>query len=409
MKAYKFRIYPDAKRQKEVSESLILAQQLYNKILEKIKSEYKNSRKFVVNKSSLNKYMKEAIDENKDFLKLYSQTRQDIFIRLQKAFQNFFKRCRDKAQGKKAKVGFPRFKSADRYCSITYPQSNGSFLIEKAGKSNMLRIARIGRVKIDLHREINGTVKTMTIKRDAGKYYAIFTSVNEIEIKKKEDINPVGIDLGLDPFIAMSDRTTIDKPKFVNARKRKLARWQKIVAKRKKGSRRREKAKTSLQKEWQHLNNESDDFAHKLSNKLVNSGYTSFAVEDLRIQNMVKNHNLAGSIYHASWNKFIQLLSYKAESAGLKVIKVNPRNTTKQCSVCGNIQDMPLSQKMYICTGCGLQMDRQINASINILKRATSGLEGSHAREDSVRPQKGAVVDEPRTYPAIAGEAPTFR
>ncbi|MGA2800637.1 MAG: transposase [Candidatus Micrarchaeaceae archaeon] len=409
MKAYKFRIYPDAKRQKEVSESLILAQQLYNKILEKIKSEYKNSKKFVVNKSTLNKYMKEVVYENKDFLKLYSQTRQDIFIRLQKAFQNFFKRHREKKQGRKTKAGFPRFKSADRYCSITYPQYNGSFSVEKAGKSNMLRIARIGRIKIDLHREISGTIKTMTIKKEAGKYYAIFTSANEIEITKTEDTNPVGIDLGLDPFVAMSDCTSIDKPKFVNERKKKLARWQKIVARRKKGSKRREKAKLSLQKEWQYLNNESSDFAHKLSNKLVNSGYTSFAVEDLKIQNMVKNHNLAASIYHASWNKFIQLLSYKAESAGLKVIKVDPRNTTKQCSGCGNIQDMPLSERIYICNRCGLRIDRQLNASINILKKATSGLEGSHAREDSVRPQNRAVVDEPRTYPVIAGEAPTFR
>jgi putative transposase len=207
----------------------------------------------------------------------------------------------------------------------------------------------------------------------------------------------------------MSDCTSIDKPKFVNERKKKLARWQKIVARRKKGSKRREKAKLSLQKEWQYLNNESSDFAHKLSNKLVNSGYTSFAVEDLKIQNMVKNHNLAASIYHASWNKFIQLLSYKAESAGLKVIKVDPRNTTKQCSGCGNIQDMPLSERIYICNRCGLRIDRQLNASINILKKATSGLEGSHAREDSVRPQNRAVVDEPRTYPVIAGEAPTFR
>lgn len=409
MRVYKFRIYPDVKRQSEIDEKLILAQQLYNKILEKVKSEYEKNKTSMISKSQLNTCMKEAVSENKDFLKLYSQTRQETFIRLQKAFQNFFRRCKEKKQGKKVKVGFPRFKSRDRYRSITYPQDNGAFRIEKAGKGNVLRIARIGRVKIDLHRQIDGTVKSMTIKKEAGKYYAIFTVVESPEYKRKEDTNPVGIDLGLNSFVAMSDGIIIDRPKFVNARKKKIARWQKIVARRHKGSKRREKAKVGLQNEWQHLNNQSNDFAHKLSNKLVNSGYTSFAVEDLNIQGMVKNSRLAGSIYNASWNKFIQMLSYKAESAGMKVIEVNARNTSKQCSSCGNIQDMPLSERIFICNRCGMQKDRDINASINILNKATAGLAGSYAWEDSVRPQQKAIVNEPRTYPVIAGEAPTFR
>ncbi|MCL4375262.1 transposase [Candidatus Marsarchaeota archaeon] len=104
-----------------------------------------------------------------------------------------------------------------------------------------------------------------------------------------------------------------------------------------------------------------------LSDKLVNPGYTSFAVEDLHIQNMVRNHNLAQSIYDASWNRFIQMLSYKAESAGLRIIKVDARNTSKECSNCGIIQAMPLSIREYNCSRCGMQMNRDINASINIL------------------------------------------
>ena len=136
---------------------------------------------------------------------------------------------------------------------------------------------------------------------------------------------------------------------------------------------------------------------HKLSDTLVNSGYTSFAVEDLHIQNMVKNHRLAGSIQDASWNRFIQLLSYKAESAGLSVVRVDAKNTSKECSNCGNIQEMPLSERTYICNRCGMQKDRDINASINILKRATLGQRGSHAQGENVRPQQEATLEELRT------------
>ncbi|MGI0141451.1 MAG: RNA-guided endonuclease InsQ/TnpB family protein, partial [Candidatus Micrarchaeales archaeon] len=197
-----------------------------------------------------------------------------------------------------------------------------------------------------------------------------------------ENTNPVGVDLGLNSFVALSDGAKIAKPKFMQERKKKLARWQKIVARRRKGSIRREKAKMKLEKEWGYITNQSSDFLHKLSYKLVNSGYTSFAVEKLNIKNMVKNHRLAQSINNASWNRFIQFLSYKAESAGMQMVEVDARNTSKECSSCGNIMEMPLSERTYICNRCALQMDRDINASINILKRATLGQRGSHAQGD---------------------------
>ena len=181
----------------------------------------------------------------------------------------------------------------------------------------------------------------------------------------------------------MSDGTKIKKPNFVKKSEKHIAKWQKIVARRKKGSNRREMAKEMLSKTWKHTTNQSDDFAHKLSDKLINSGYTSFAVEDLHIQNMVKNHRLAQSIHNASWNRFIQILSYKAESAGMKVIKVDARNTSKECSNCGNIQDTPLSMREYNCNRCGLRLDRDINASINILKRAREGHSRSHAQGEN--------------------------
>ena len=252
-------------------------------------------------------------------------------------------------------------------------------------------------MKIELHRNIEETIKTLTIKREGKSYYAIFTTINDIKVPDVENTNPVGIDLGLDSFVAMSDGTKIEKPKFMRQKRKKIAKWQRIVARRKRGSKRRNNAKQRLQSAYTEAANQSDDYLHKLSTQLVNSGYTSFAVEDLHIQKMVKNHRLAGSIQDASWNRFIQILSYKAESAGMKVIKVDPRNTSKECSNCGNIQDMPLSERTYICNRCGMQKNRDINASINILKRATLGQRGSHAQGEGVRPHQEAVLDELRT------------
>ena len=387
-RAYKFRIYPDFTRQEEIDERLVLAQQFYNKILEKSIASYRNG-KTKVSMAQFNRFVKEIIQEDKKYLKLYSQTRCEIEFRLLKAYQNFFRRIKE---GNK-KAGFPRFRSRDRYKSITYPQDNGSFSISK----DRLRVSRIGTMRIELHRKIDGTIKTLVIKREGRNYYAVFTTINDIKVPDVENTNPVGIDLGLDSFIAISDGTKMEKPKFMQQKRKKIARWQRIVARRKKGSNRREKAKMHLQKTYEYSTNQSDDYLHKLSDNLVNSGYTSFAVEDLHIQNMVKNHNLAQSIYNASWNRFIQMLSYKAESAGMKVIKVDARNTSKECSNCGNIREMPLSERTYICSRCGMRLDRDINASINILNRATLGQRGSNAQGENIRPQQEATLEELRT------------
>jgi len=175
-----------------------------------------------------------------------------------------------------------------------------------------------------------------------------------------------------------------------------------------------------LQKKWEHVANQSNDFAHKLSDKLVNSGYTSFALEKLNINNMVKNHNLAQAIYAASWRKFMQMLSYKAESAGLRVFAVDPKDTTQECSRCHNVKKgrerFTLNDIIYHCNVCGLTIDRDVNAALVIkkrremLKRATVGQTGSKASGDATSTmQKVSQVvsmnQEHTLQPFVAGEA----
>ncbi|MEM4072332.1 MAG: transposase [Candidatus Micrarchaeaceae archaeon] len=411
IRAYKFRIYPDAKRRQEIDSQIALAQRLYNSILERAKKAYEKDKNSKVNISTLNRYMQESINANKDFLKLYSQTRQDIFIRLLKAFQNFFRRIKEKEQGKKVKLGFPRFKSIDRYKSVTYPQDNGAFSIESERKTDMLRVARIGRMKIEMHRKINGKIKTLTIKKEGKEYYAIFTAVEEITPPAINDTNPVGIDMGLHNFIALSDGKTIQKPNFFKKRAKRIAHWQRVVARRKKGSKRRQKAKEKLQKEWTEVTNQSNDFMHKLSDRLVHEGYTSFAVEALNIQNMEKSHRLAQAIQNAAWRRFISMISYKAESAGKIFITVPAEDTTQECSRCGNIKKgkdrLTLNDRIYNCKVCGLTMDRDLNSSIVILKRgllargragpAQTDAQGENRQYNANSIANG--LEELRTYP----------
>ena len=404
VRAYKFRIYPDAKRQKAIDDAISLSQRLYNKLLEKTIEAHKSNSSSKISQRTINQFLNEIIREDKAYLSLYAHVRVDIRNKLLRTYQNFFRRCQQKRSGAKMKAGFPRFKSKDRFNSIMHIENNGSFRIEKG----RLRISKIGTMRIEQHRNIIGNVKTMTMKREGKDYYVVFTAEQIMNPPKAEDTNPVGIDMGLNNFAAFSDGQTIQKPKFFKKKERRIATWQRIVARRNKGSKRREKAKHHLQEEWKDITNQSNDFMHKLSDKLVHGGYTSFAVEALHIDNMLKNHRLAQSIQNASWSRFKSFLSYKAESAGMKVYEVDARNTSKECSDCGNIMEMPLSVRNYNCGKCGLRLDRDINASINILKRAMVGQTKSYAQGENRKYNATGIANglkELRTYSANAEEA----
>jgi putative transposase len=142
---------------------------------------------------------------------------------------------------------------------------------------------------------------------------------------------------------------------------------QRKLSKKDKDSKNREKARVRLAKAYERLVNQRDDFLHKLSNFYANN-YNIIFVEDLRIQNLVRNRNLAQKILDASWGKFFKLLSYKAESAGGMVVKKNPRGTTQNCSNCGGEVPKTLSERIHRCPHCGVELDRDYNAALNILK-----------------------------------------
>jgi putative transposase len=354
-RTYKFRLYPTKEEQENIHFVLERCRLLYNRLLAERIFAYRQMG------LSLTYYEQKAtLPERKQYIpklkNVHSQVLQNVVERLDKTYQAFFRRVK---HGEKA--GFPRFKPESQYNSFTYPQSG--FSIE--GKH--LVLSKIGDVRIRLHRQPKGTVKTCTIMVKNGKYYACFScEVESHHLPTSE--KQIGIDLGLSQLAVTSDGDRIESPKILRKSEEKLKRKQRAVSKKKRGSNRRRKAVRNLARLHEKLANQRMDYAHKESRKLVNK-YGLIAFEDLNIQGMVKNHYLAKSIVDAGWNRLVQFVMYKAESAGRQVVQVNPYNTSQRCSNCGEIVRKSLTVRVHQCA-CGYVADRDENAAINILKLA---------------------------------------
>ena len=298
-----------------------------------------------------------------DYQGVYAHVLKDVLKRVDKAFHNFFRRVKSGEE-----PGYPRFKGYGRYDSFTYPDASREGSI-KSGyniKDGKLHLSKIGAIRIFQHRGLEGTVKTCTIKRDGDQWYASFS----VELPDVEPVVPktsVGVDVGITTLAVLSDGTEIGNPKTLDKYDSKLRKEQRHLS-RKKGSNNRNKQKIVLSGVYRKVRNIRKDYLHKVSRMLVDT-YDVIVMEDLQIQNMVKNHHLARSIHDASWGKLTNFVTYKAEEAGKTCELVNPRNTSKTCCICGNIQPIPLSQRTYSCPECGSVIGRDHNAAVNILNR----------------------------------------
>ena len=358
-KTYRFRIYPSDNQEVKLINTLTTCRHLYNDALAERRDQGKFNRLvadwqlFPWGKSEWINYYDQAADlkRNKtEYQKeVYSQVLQNVIKRVEKSFDKFF-----------TGAGYPRFQGRNRYDSFTYPQSGFSIVDEK------LKLSKIGILKMVQHRSIEGIIKTCTIKRDVDQWYVSFSC--EVEPEPLEPTGQsVGIDVGLNSLITLSDGTQVKPSKFLRQSEEKLIKAQRSLSNKKKGSNNRNKQRIEVARVHRKIRNQREDFNHKLSTHLVNN-YDTIVFEKLQIRNMLKNHHLAKSIIDASWYQLIQFTSYKAECAGRIIEQVNPRNTSKTCSVCGHIQSMPLSQRTYNCPECGNVMDRDHNASVNILQ-----------------------------------------
>ena len=355
--AYKFRIYPTKQQIAVLDVTLETCRHLWNDALEDRRSIYKETGK------SVSYYDQQAILPNvKDhYPNVHSQVQQDVLRRLKKAFDNFFRRIREHAKEK----GYPRFKAEGRYNSITYSQSG--FKLE----GTRLSLSKIpNTIRVFLHREIEGNVKTCTIKRDKTNRWYVLFSVEKDNPAKVDIKTVVAVDLNLmkGKAVVTSDGQEFDYPRYYRKSEANLRAAEKTLHRRKKGSKNRVKARIQVAQVSRRITNLRDEFCHQVSRKLVNSA-DAIIFEDLNILGMVKNHKYAKSISDVSWGKLIRYTQSKAESAGKTVVLVDPRNTSQLCSGCGEVVPKDLSVRIHNCPSCGLVLDRDYNAAQNILTR----------------------------------------
>ena len=294
--------------------------------------------------------------ERPELKQVYSQVLQDVSMRVDRAFKAFFRRVKAGEN-----PGYPRFKGKGRYDSFTYPQYG--FKLE----GGRLHLSKIGDVRIVLHRPIEGTIKTLTIRRSStGKWYACFSvEYDPSPAPQKETV--VGIDVGLESFATLSNGEKIENPRFFRTDEKALAKAQRRLSKAEKATPERMKARRIVAHIHERIANRRLNFAHQTSRKVVDR-FGTIVFEDLNIIKMEQNHHLAKSIADVAWNQFITITESKAEEAGSRVILVNPRNTSQMCARCGMIVAKTLSDRVHTCPHCGLVMDRDQNAAINIMR-----------------------------------------
>ena len=290
-----------------------------------------------------------------DMKSLNQNCEQHVLKRLDLAFQVFFRRLK---QGEKP--GFPRFKSKNRFHSLTYTYNNGIRI-----KNGKLYVQNLGNIKINMSREIQGNIKTVTLTKRINRWYVCFSCDNVPAKSWSKTDKVIGIDVGLTSFLTDSDGNKVINPRYFRKSQKQLRLRQRRLARRKKGSNRYKKARLLVAKSYEHIQNQRTDFLHKLSTDYVRK-YNKIYVEDLKIKNMVKNRCLSKSIHDASWGQFFNYLFYKAEEAGRVFARVDPKNTTQMCSRCGAIIPKDLFTRVHNCPHCGLVMDRDFNAALNV-------------------------------------------
>ena len=268
------------------------------------------------------------------------------------------------------KIGVLRFKPRSRYRSVNYNQSGFKFL-----QGDMLKLSKIGKTRCVIHRKIEGTIKGVVVKKDLdGRWFATAmcegAGARYCSLERKKI---VGLDVGVTNFIYDSDGHKIGNPQNLKKSEKRLKRAQRKLSGKAKESSNRHKQRLKLAKIHKRVANQRRDFEHKVSRTYVDK-YDTIFVEDLSIDNMVKNHRLAKSIADALWNLFFQKLEYKAENAGILFRKVRPHGTSQECSGCGNIVKKSLAQRTHSCDSCGLVMDRDHNAAINVRQRGIETL-----------------------------------
>lgn len=359
-KAFVYRIYPSKPQERRLESTRETCRRFYNDCLAERKTAYEE-RGETVGKVVQLRRVKERKATNPYAKDVHSHILQIVVDDLDKAYGAFFRRVKAGED-----PGYPRFKGRNRWKGFGLKEYRNGFKIDRRRR----RISGIGRIAVRWHRPLEGTIKTLRIVKRAGTWYAAFSCVTEEQPLDKTG-NAVGVDVGVASLLTTSEGEKVDNPRWYRTEQRKLRVLQRRVARRKKGGSNRKKAVLALQRQHERIGNRRKDFLNKLAHNLI-TRYDRIALEDLRITNMVRNPHLAKSILDASWGYLTHHLMSKAASAGRLVLLVDPRYTSQNCSQCGRLVAKDVSVRVHQCPhpDCGVVLDRDHNAAINILKRA---------------------------------------
>jgi putative transposase len=353
-KTFQFRLNPTHHQRTLLNQTLETCRWVYNETLATRKNAWEQEQKSV-SLYDTNKFLTSWKKDKPVLSQVYSQVLQNVQERVDLAFNAFFRRVK---LGEKP--GFPRFRGFGWYDSFTFKQYGFALA------DNGLLLSKIGAMKIIQHRAIEGKIKTLTIRRDrVGNWYACFScEVEPTQLPTSE--KGVGVDVGLESFATLSTGEKIENPRFFRQDENELAKVQRKLSKAEKGTPEWAKRRKAVCHIHQRIANRRKDFAHKLSRQWVNA-YGIIALERLSGKGMLQNHCLAKSISDAAWSQLALFTQYKAENAGRECVLVDPHNTSKKCSRCGTLVEKNLSVRVHDCPVCGLKIDRDENAAINIL------------------------------------------
>jgi putative transposase len=379
LRVVKVRLYPNDMQKQLLMQHFGSARVAYNTMLRKSIDAHEAGEKVsVYDLKKLLPIMKKT-EQFSWMSDIDSTALQNAVINLDKAYKHFFRRVK---AGEKA--GFPRWKS--RHDSRQSYQSSTAKI-----KDGKLYLPKIGLVKAVLHREIEGIVKTVTVSGEAGQFFASINYEDGIDTSVgTNNGKSIGIDVGVKVFAYLSNGEAI---KHVDLKKEiaEVIKAQKVLSRRKLKSANRKKAKAKLAKKHLKLRNKRNDFLHKVTKRL--SENQTIAVENLKIKNMSKsakgsidNPNMRSSaksglnrsILQQSWGKFFELLEYKLEKNGGRLIRVDPKYTSQTCSCCGHIsKENRLTQAKFVCVSCNTEFNADYNASVNILNAAGTAVKAS--------------------------------
>ncbi|HCF29711.1 MAG TPA: transposase [Cyanobacteria bacterium UBA11049] len=383
--AVKVRLYPTNEQVQILAQHFGSARWWWNYGLNQCIETYKATGKGL-SQSGLNSLLP-ALKKDKEtewLSECYSQVLQSVSLNLSRAYQNFFE----------GRAKYPRFKSLHQRQSIQYPQKVKQI-------NDCLKFpGLLGVVKAKIHRPLDGTIKTVTVSKcPSGKYYAsVLMEYKGDYSASNTSAQVIGIDLGIKDFAITYDGEKVSKypnPKHLGKYEKKLAKKQRIVARKEKGSNRRRKATRIVARVYEQVSNVRQDYLHKLSRKIVDNNQV-VVVENLLVLGMVRNHKLAKAISDTGWGTFVNFLSYKLERSGGKLVEINRWfPSSKLCSSCHyQINELPLDVRTWTCPSCKTHHDRDGNAAMNIRAEgirmlSSSGTGEANANGEEVRPIRG--------------------